>query len=222
MRNMRKRPWCHIQTGKVQMSMHIRAVWSGHSLFIDIYYNIHGFCKRSRKAQISLRKCAGWSGPALSANCIRGFFMCCASNTIYLKHFFFFFAIKKEVIFSLFVHKNILLGTHYKCSGFELQKKDNSLLNNKWKSTITKVHNQPHSCLCLIRASGCCQFLSPDLVNVNFYTTLIKIFYIVEDLSLFQYFGFGLALVSENWHLASPLARSCWYQSACKTLWEYS
>ena len=54
--------------------MRIRAVWSEHSLFVDIYYSIHWFCKRTTKAQISLRECKGWSWPALSANCIRAHF----------------------------------------------------------------------------------------------------------------------------------------------------
>ena len=34
--------------------------------------------KRTTKAQISLRLCAGWSGPALSANYITGLFVRCA------------------------------------------------------------------------------------------------------------------------------------------------
>ena len=33
--------------------------------------------------------------------------------------------------------------------------------------------------------------------------------HIVEDLGLFPYFCLGIASVSENWHLESPLARSC-------------
>ena len=32
------------------------------------------------KAQISLRKCAGWSGPSLSADCIRALFVRCTLN----------------------------------------------------------------------------------------------------------------------------------------------
>ena len=53
------------------------AIWSGYSLFVDILYTIHWFCKRATKALISL--CTGWSGPALSAKCIRALFMRCAS-----------------------------------------------------------------------------------------------------------------------------------------------
>ena len=63
------------QTEKVQMSMRICAVWSGHSLFVDIYYSIHLFSKRTTKALISLRKCAGWSEPALSAIRLRTLFV---------------------------------------------------------------------------------------------------------------------------------------------------
>ena len=63
----------------VQVSMRIRAVWSEHPLFVDIYYSIHCFCKRTMKALISLRLCAGWSGPALSANCLKDLFVRCAS-----------------------------------------------------------------------------------------------------------------------------------------------
>ena len=53
--------------------------WSGHSLFFDIYYNILWICKRATKVLISLRKCAGWSGLALFANCIGARFLRCAS-----------------------------------------------------------------------------------------------------------------------------------------------
>ena len=55
-------------------------LWFEHSLFVDIYYSIHWFCKRAMQALISLRECAGWSGHALSANCIRTLFVRCASN----------------------------------------------------------------------------------------------------------------------------------------------
>ena len=69
MRNARKRPLYNLQTTLVQISMRIRRVLSEHFLYIDIYYSIHWFCKGTMKALISLRLCAGWSGPALSANC---------------------------------------------------------------------------------------------------------------------------------------------------------
>ena len=75
--NVGKGPFCYIRT-VVQMSVRILVVWSVYALFVDIYYNIHRFCKRATKAQISLRKCAGWSGPALSANCIGPLFVRCA------------------------------------------------------------------------------------------------------------------------------------------------
>ena len=39
------------------MWVHIRAICTGHSLFVDIYYNIHWFCKPATKALISLCVC---------------------------------------------------------------------------------------------------------------------------------------------------------------------
>ena len=68
---------CHMQTANVQISMRIRTVWSDQSLFVDIYYSIHWFCRRTTKAPISLRIRAGWSGPALFANCSRALFVRC-------------------------------------------------------------------------------------------------------------------------------------------------
>ena len=44
-------------------------------LFVDIYYSIHLFCKQATKTLISLNQCANRSGPALSENCIRAFFV---------------------------------------------------------------------------------------------------------------------------------------------------
>ena len=60
MHNMGKEPLCHMPTAKVQISVCIRAVWSEHSLFINIHCSINWFCKRTTKAD---SKCAGWSGP---------------------------------------------------------------------------------------------------------------------------------------------------------------
>ena len=78
MSNVVKGLWCHIQTAMVQMSVRIRAVWSWHSMFLTKYWYmyIYWFSKRAMKALIIS---AGWSGPALSANCIRALFMRCAS-----------------------------------------------------------------------------------------------------------------------------------------------
>ena len=70
-----KNPLCHTETEKVQKSMHIYAVWSGHSLLTDIYYRLQWFYWQTMTAQISLHKCAGWSGPALSINCTRDLFV---------------------------------------------------------------------------------------------------------------------------------------------------
>ena len=80
MRNMGKRPLYYTWKAKIQIRMPIRVFWSGHSLFDKIYYNIHWFCKRATQALISLRKCAGWSGPPLPANCSRALFVFSASN----------------------------------------------------------------------------------------------------------------------------------------------
>ena len=41
----------------------------------SVYYSFHWFCKQTTKALISLRLCAGWSRPALSANYIRALFV---------------------------------------------------------------------------------------------------------------------------------------------------
>ena len=62
---------------KVQMSVRIHAVWSGYSLFVYLYYSFHWLWEQATEAENSLRICAGWSGPALSSNCIRAPFVCC-------------------------------------------------------------------------------------------------------------------------------------------------
>ena len=57
---------------------------SSHPCDIDMYYNIHRFFKRATKTQISLHIYAGWSGPALPANCIKALFLHCASYVVVL------------------------------------------------------------------------------------------------------------------------------------------
>ena len=59
-----------MRTAKAQISLCIRAIKSGISPFVDKLYSIQGFCKRTMKALISLRKCAGWSETSLSAYAI--------------------------------------------------------------------------------------------------------------------------------------------------------
>ena len=54
MHNVGKEPLCNLQKEKAQISMCICAVWSEHHMFVDIYYSIHWFCKRTTKALISL------------------------------------------------------------------------------------------------------------------------------------------------------------------------
>ena len=75
-----KKALSHIQTVKVQMSLRICAIWSGHSLFIVIYYSSHWFFKWVTQALISLRKYTGWSRPVLPTKCIRAHFMHYASH----------------------------------------------------------------------------------------------------------------------------------------------
>ena len=43
-------------------------------LYIDIFFSIQWFLKRTTKAQISLHKCSGWSGPSLSAYTLKAHF----------------------------------------------------------------------------------------------------------------------------------------------------
>ena len=64
-------------------------------LFVDPYYSIHCFCKQAMMALIGLHKCAGRSGPVLSAICIRALFVHCTSYDnlrlhANLQHFIYF------------------------------------------------------------------------------------------------------------------------------------
>ena len=78
-------------TVKVQMSVPIRAVWWGHSLFVDMYYSIHCYGRGQRRPwsdcvngqadqglhcpqSDQLHQCTGWSEPALST--VRKDFFC--------------------------------------------------------------------------------------------------------------------------------------------------
>ena len=83
MRDVGKRPLCQTRTAKIKIRVRINAICSGYSVFVDEYYNDHWFWKRATKALISLRKCAGWSGPALSAKCIRALLVLCASTVFH-------------------------------------------------------------------------------------------------------------------------------------------
>ena len=76
MLNLRKGRLFSMRTGRAQVSLRIRAVWSGPSLFVKIYYSIHWFCKRTTKALISLRNCLGLR---FSGNCP---FSCAAHRMI--------------------------------------------------------------------------------------------------------------------------------------------
>ena len=75
----KKIPLCDKRTANAQISLHIRTSSSWHSLAVDVYYSIHLLCKLTMKDLISLRECAGWSGPSLSANSMRAFFVYCVS-----------------------------------------------------------------------------------------------------------------------------------------------
>ena len=73
MRNGGKRPLCHKQTGMSRWAC--TPMQSNLDILCSSTYTTytHSLCKWTIKALISLRKCAGWSGPSLSANCIRPF-----------------------------------------------------------------------------------------------------------------------------------------------------
>ena len=75
--NARKGPLCNLRTTQAQIRKCICTVWFERFLFVDIYFYIHWFRKRALKALISLRLCAGWSGSALSANCLKTLFVRC-------------------------------------------------------------------------------------------------------------------------------------------------
>ena len=55
---------------------------------VVLYHDIHWFCKRATEALISLRICAGWSGPTLSAKLHKGHFYALRINIykICVKH----------------------------------------------------------------------------------------------------------------------------------------
>ena len=77
MRNTRKGPLFNPGPGTDQNTHRLSLIWV--SLFVDIYYSIHWFCKWTTKALISLRIRSGLSGPVLSANYIPASFVRCAS-----------------------------------------------------------------------------------------------------------------------------------------------
>ena len=54
-------------TVRIQVSQWGCTIWLEHSTYIHIFCSTHWFWKRAAKSQISLRGCAGWSGPSLSA-----------------------------------------------------------------------------------------------------------------------------------------------------------
>ena len=79
--NVGKKPLIYMRTATVQMCVHVRAAWSGHSLSVGIHYwSVSWYYKRSMNALISQCECAVWLGPALSATCTRALSVCCASN----------------------------------------------------------------------------------------------------------------------------------------------
>ena len=64
---------CPYAIANVLISLHICAVCSDLSCVHRYLYSVNSFCKRATKAQISLHKCAGWSGHPLPAYAIRSF-----------------------------------------------------------------------------------------------------------------------------------------------------
>ena len=68
------------------------------------------------------------------------------------------------------------------------------------------------TCLCLYLASAW-RFLWLDPVGINLYTTFYQNVPLCRRSTVTSIFDLVVASVSENWHLASPLARACRYQS---------
>ena len=71
-------PYAILRTANVQINVHFRQA-DLDFLCSSTYTNIHWFCKRTTRAVISLRECAGWSGPALPAKYVRALFVRCVS-----------------------------------------------------------------------------------------------------------------------------------------------
>ena len=59
-----------MRTVKAQISLRIRAGWSGPSLFVDVFHNIYWFSNQGTKALIRLFKCTDWFGFSLAV-CVR-------------------------------------------------------------------------------------------------------------------------------------------------------
>ena len=60
------------QTVQIQIILHMYKI--SRLCSSSIFYTFQWFCKRTVKAQISLHRCAGWSGPSLSAHAQRHVF----------------------------------------------------------------------------------------------------------------------------------------------------
>ena len=71
MRNAEKEPLCNLRTTKTLISQADLGLRCPLTESMSI---VGHACRRKENAQIRLQRCAYWSGPTLSANCIRSFF----------------------------------------------------------------------------------------------------------------------------------------------------
>ena len=71
---MRKRVFGHMRTAKAQISLRIRAVWSGSSLSVNKIIEYYKMCERRTKARMIRCICAGWSEPVHFAHVWRHVF----------------------------------------------------------------------------------------------------------------------------------------------------
>ena len=86
-RSARKGPLSNLRTTQALISLRISAGWSGPAMFA---YRISGYCniyRRTEDAQTRLQRCARWSGPILTANCIR-ITLCLAHHIPYVNSSF--------------------------------------------------------------------------------------------------------------------------------------
>ena len=89
MANTRKVLLCHLQARKALTGMHICAVRSEPSQFVNVFNSIHWFFKQAMKALIKLHKCTGILFPCLYVCqslwllCFGFFLLSCKIHVIY-------------------------------------------------------------------------------------------------------------------------------------------
>ena len=79
MRNTRKGSLCNLWTMQTLINLRVSAGWSWSSLSAHKISRYCSIWRRTENGQIRLHRCARWSGPTLSAKCIRVFFVRCSS-----------------------------------------------------------------------------------------------------------------------------------------------